>query len=197
MPFLTLNIDIQDRTALVVGGGAVALRKVKTLLAAGACVRVVAPTLAEGMDALRHSGAIFVRAAAYVPADLDGVFLAVAASDKREVNARVAGDARERGIMVAVADAPRLGNCTFPAILRRGDLEIAVSSGGRCPAFSVQVRDRIAGVIGEEYAVILERLAAEREKLLTEGNGSTYNAQLVRLRTERLMSELAVDGDVP
>lgn len=195
MPYLTLNIDIQDRTALVVGGGTVALRKVGTLLAAGARVQVVAPVLAEGLETLRQSGAISVRSASYGPSDLEGVFLVVAASDNREVNAGVARDARERGILVAVANAPKLGTCTFPAILRRGELEIAVSSGGRCPAFSVQVRDRIAGVIGEEYATALERLAAEREKLLTEGNGSTYNAKLVRFQAERALGQLAVDRD--
>ncbi|ABL00972.1 precorrin-2 dehydrogenase/sirohydrochlorin ferrochelatase family protein [Pelobacter propionicus] len=195
MPYLTLNIDIQDRTALVVGGGTVALRKVGTLLAAGARVQVVAPALAEGLETLRQLGAISVRSASYAPADLEGVFLAVAASDNREVNAGVARDARERGILVAVANAPKLGTCTFPAILRRGELEIAVSSGGRCPAFSVQVRDRIAAVIGEEYATALERLAAEREKLLTEGNGSTYNAKLVRFQAERVLGQLAVDRD--
>jgi precorrin-2 dehydrogenase/sirohydrochlorin ferrochelatase len=195
MPYLTLNIDIQDRTALVVGGGTVALRKVGTLLAAGARVQVVAPALAEGLEALRQSGAISVRSAPYGPADLEGVFLAVAASDNREVNAEVARDGRERGILVAVTSAPKLGTCTFPAILRRGELEIAVSSGGRCPAFSVQVRDRIAAVIGEEYATALEQLAAEREKLLTEGNGSTYNAKLVRFQAERVLGQLAVDRD--
>lgn len=197
MPYLTLNIDIQDRTALVVGGGTVALRKVKTLLEAGARVRVVAPTLGEGMEALRQSGAISLRSGTYCSADLDGVFLVVAASDNREVNAEVARNSRERGILVAVASAPRQGTCTFPAILRRGELEIAVSSGGRCPAFSVQVRDRIAGVIGEEYATALERLAQDREKLLTEGNGSTYNARLVRFQAERLMTELADNRDAP
>lgn len=197
MPYLTLNIDIQDRTALVVGGGTVALRKVKTLLEAGARVRVVAPTLGEGMEALLQSGAISLRSGTYCSADLDGVFLVVAASDNREVNAEVARNSRERGILVAVASAPRQGTCTFPAILRRGELEIAVSSGGRCPAFSVQVRDRIAGVIGEEYATALERLAQDREKLLTEGNGSTYNARLVRFQAERLMTELADNRDAP
>lgn len=195
MPYLTLNIDIQDRAALVVGGGAVALRKVKTLLGSGACVRVVAPSLGEELDTLQRSGAVTVRRAPYASADLDGVFLVVAASDNPEVNAQVARDARERGILVAVASAPRLGTCTFPAILRRGELEIAVSSGGRCPAFSVRVRDLIAGVIGEEYATALEQLAREREKLLTERNGSTYNARLVRFQAERLMTELADNRD--
>jgi precorrin-2 dehydrogenase/sirohydrochlorin ferrochelatase len=197
MPYLTLNIDIQDRIALVVGGGTVALRKVKTLLEAGARVRVVAPSLGEGLELLRQSGAISLRCAPYGSSDLDGVFLVVAASDNREVNAQVAHDGRERGILVAVASAPKLGTCAFPAILRRGELEIAVSSGGRCPAFSVQVRDRIAGVIGEEYATALERLARDREKLLTEGNGSTYNARLVRFQAERLMTELADNRDAP
>ncbi len=80
-----------------------------------------------------------------------------------------------RGILVAVADNPAAGDCTFPAILQRGDLEIAVSTGGRCPTFAVDVRDCIAEHIGDEYGMILDQLAAEREKLLTNGSSSTYN----------------------
>ena len=93
-------------------------------------------------------------------------------------------------MFVVVADAPEQGNCIFPAILRRGDLEVSVSSNGRCPAFAAQVRDVIAGIIGEEYGVALGHLAAEREKLLTEGNHSTYNASIMRALSERLITEL-------
>jgi len=114
----------------------------------------------------------------------------VAATDDAEVNRRVAADARRRGILVAVADTPELGTCAFPAVLRRGNLEIGVSTGGRCPAFALLVRDLLAGVIGDDYGIALERVASEREKLLTEGNDSTYNSPLVRAIAQRLIEEL-------
>jgi len=191
VPHLPLNIDLHDRIALVVGGGDVACRKVRALLAASAAVRVVAPAMIPEISQLAASGAIAARHGHYAPEDMDNVFLAVAATDDPGVNERVAVEARQRGILVAVADAPDRGNCTFPAVLRRGDLEIAVATGGRCPAFAALVRDRLAEVIGDEYGAALERLALEREKLLTEGNDSTYNNKIVRLLAARLIAELS------
>jgi siroheme synthase (precorrin-2 oxidase/ferrochelatase) len=74
--------------------------------------------------------------------------------------------------------------------LQRGDLAIAVSTGGRCPTFAVDVRDYIAGHIGNEYGALLEEIAAEREKLLTNGSSGTYNTQVLRSLASRLISEL-------
>ena len=89
-----------------------------------------------------------------------------------------------------MTDAPELGTCTFPAMLRRGNLEISVSTGGRCPAFAALVRDVLATVISDDYGIALEQLALEREKLLTEGNSSTYNKQILRAHAMRLINEL-------
>lgn len=191
MPQLPMNIDMQDRSILVVGGGQVACRKVKALLAAGASVRVVSPAAAPAIAQLAEAGTIDLREGRYESSDLSGVFLAVAATDNAEVNRRIASEAKSRGILVAVGDAPELGNCTFPAVLRRGNLEIGVATGGRCPAFAVGIRDILAGVIGEEYGAALEHLAVEREKLLTEGNDSTYNAEIVKSLAERLIADLS------
>jgi len=196
MPHLPLNIDMHGRTALVVGGGPVARRKVKTLLDSGAHVNVVALSLDHDLAELWASAGVSVRLSPFEPADLEGVFLAIAATDDAETNNRVAREARQRDILVAVADAPDSGNCTFPAILRRGALEIAVSTGGRCPAFAVLVRDCIARLLGDDYGVALEQLAAAREKLLTEGNCSTYNAKIVRALAQRLIEELSDHKDV-
>jgi len=191
MPYLTLNIKTQDRTALVVGGGAVAYRKVKALLKAGARVRVVALSLKSDMENLLKSVGVEMRIAPYAPTDLDGVFLAVAATDSVETNSEIARDAQKRGVLVTVVNAPELGNCAFPAILQRGALEVAVSSGGRCPAFSALVRDYLAGLIGEDFGVALDQLAVEREKQLTEENCSTYNAKTMRTRAQQLIAALS------
>jgi precorrin-2 dehydrogenase/sirohydrochlorin ferrochelatase len=190
VPHLPLNIDVRGRTALVVGGGAVAGRKIVSLLAAGATVNVVAPYATPEITRLAADGAVLLKSGCYEPCDLHDAFLAVAATDDPETNRRVAFDARQRGTLVSVADSPEAGNCTFPALLRRGDLEVGVSTNGTCPGFAAVVRDVIAEVIGEEYGAILSILALEREKLLTEGRSSTYNNQILRSRARELINEL-------
>ncbi|MFH1026479.1 MAG: bifunctional precorrin-2 dehydrogenase/sirohydrochlorin ferrochelatase [Pseudomonadota bacterium] len=195
MPTLPLNIDMRGKTALVVGGGKVALRKAHALLESGASLLVVAPEICGELAELAARGTVSVRCGCYAAADLDSAFLAVAATDDAAVNRAVADDAKERGILVMVADDPLTGNCTFPALLRRGSLEIAVSTGGRCPALAAEIRDMIAGIIGDEYGAALERLAAEREKLLTDGSASTYNTQVLRSLAGRLIAEIAERKD--
>lgn len=196
MPYLALNIDMRKRTALIVGGGKVAARKLQALREAGAGVRVVAPAVMPAIREQEASGGVTVRIGCYETADLDGIALVVAATDDAAVNRRVAAEAGQKGILVAVADQPEAGDCHFPAILRRGRLEIAVSTGGRCPALAAEVRDAIAGVIGDDYAGLAEELAAEREKLLTEGNGTTYNKKLLRSKARRLITELSERKDI-
>jgi precorrin-2 dehydrogenase/sirohydrochlorin ferrochelatase len=187
---------MRKRTALIVGGGKVAAHKLQALLEAGSGVRVVAPEVVSGIRDQETSGAVTVRIGCYEAADLDGIALVVAATDDNAVNRRVAAEAGQKGILVAVADQPEAGDCHFPAILRRGELEIAVSTGGRCPALAAEVRDAIAGVIGNDFAGIVEELAAEREKLLTEGNGTTYNKKLLRAKAKRLIAELSERKDI-
>ncbi|WP_205743307.1 bifunctional precorrin-2 dehydrogenase/sirohydrochlorin ferrochelatase [Geobacter sp. FeAm09] len=184
------------RTALLVGGGRVAARKLRTLREAGARVRVVAPAVLPAIREQEAPGAVTIRIGGYETADLDGVALVVAATDDPAVNRRVAAEAGERGLLVSVADQPEVGDCHFPALLRRGGLEIAVATGGRCPALAAEVRDAIADVIGNDYADLVEQLAADREKLLTEGNGTTYNKELLRTKARRLIAELSAPKDI-
>ena len=187
---LALNIRMPGKKVVIIGGGAVALRKLRTLLTAGACVGVVATKIRPEIIALQDSAALAIKIGSYDVADLDDAFLVIAATDNAQVNEQVCIDARARKILVSVADNPVAGDCTFPAILQHGDLEIAVSTGGGCPTFAVDVRDRIAEHIGREYGTILDQLASEREKLLTNGSSSTYNAQVLRSLARRLIAEL-------
>lgn len=190
MPHLPLNIDVREMAVLVAGGGAVAGRKIKALLDAGAAVNVVAPEITTEIGRLAAAGVLNVRIGCYHDSDLTNVFLAVAATSDSQINRRIAADARLRGILVTVTDAAESGNCTFPAVLRRGDLEISISTNGKCPGFAAEIRDMLADEIGEEYGTILKTLSAEREKLLTEGGHSTYNNQVLRSRARELLNEL-------
>jgi precorrin-2 dehydrogenase/sirohydrochlorin ferrochelatase len=189
VPHLPLNIDVRGMAALVVGGGDVAERKVISLLDAGAQVRIVAPQLTPELTRLAVSGAVSLKSGCYEPCDLHDAFLVVAATNDPVTNRMIAADARRRGVLVAVTDAPESGNCTFPALLRRGNLEVSVSTNGSCPGFAAVVRDLIATVIGEEYGSILATLALEREKLLTEGRHSTYNNKILRSRARELINK--------
>jgi precorrin-2 dehydrogenase / sirohydrochlorin ferrochelatase len=189
MPTLALNVRMHGKRAVIIGGSTVALRKLRTLLTAGASVRVVALTICPEIAALKDSGDLSARVGSYTVSDLDGAFLVIAATDNAQVNEQVCANARERGMLVAVVDKPEAGDCIFPATLQRGNLEIAVSTGGHCPTFAVDVRDRIAEQIGDEYGTILHQLAEEREKLLTNGSPSTYNTQVLRSLAKRLLAE--------
>lgn len=187
---MLLNVDLSGKSAVIIGGGTVAYRKLKALLAAGANVCVVAPDVLEEIETLAQNGRLALRYGHYRSCDLEGMFLVVAATDDAGVNRQVAADAALLGKMVCVADAPEAGCFTFPAVLRRDSIEIGVSTGGCCPSLAVELRELLAGLITEEYGAVARRLAREREKLLTEGNSSTYNIQVLRSLARRLISEL-------
>lgn len=195
MATLSLNVNLQGKTVFVAGGGKVALRKVQALLATEATVRLASPTVCPELTQLAAKRDISVRIGCYLAVDLEDVFMAVAATNDKEVNRIIATEAGKRGILVMVADNPLAGNCTFPAVLHCGSLEIAVSTGGRCPTFATDIRDMLADIIGEEYGRILDQLAAEREKLLTDGNSSTYNTKVLRSLARRLIAELTERKD--
>jgi precorrin-2 dehydrogenase/sirohydrochlorin ferrochelatase len=149
----------------VVGGGRVAHAKVVGLLRAGAAVTVVAPTVVEAIDALAARGEVTIVARPYVSADIRGFPVVVAATDEAEVNRQVAADARSAEVLVNVVDVPEISRFIAPAVLERGGLQIAVSTSGISPAFATFVRDRVADVVGPEFAMALTILGRVRERL--------------------------------
>ena len=194
---LTLSIDMTGRAVVVVGGGEVALRKVKRLLGGGARVTVVAPVTNQEISCMAASGALIWMPRAYQPDDLSGAFLAVAATDDRQCNLAVAADARKQGIPACLASDPSAGDWQLPALLRQGDLELAVSTAGRCPAYAVALRDMLAETIDERFGEALEAAAAFREKLLTEGKATPYNIQILREYVQNLIQECKVPHKEP
>jgi len=180
-------LSVAERLCVVVGGGPVALRKVRGLLAAGARVRLVAAELAAPAEDLAGVTAT-VR---------PGAFLAFAATGDRTVNAAVVAEARRRGVLVCVADAPEEGDFALPALLRRGDLTVAVATGGKSPALAALVRDRLAPQLGPEWAEVLEIAAALRQKRLTLQGKTEYNQAILRCLLDGGLPELVAGGDVP
>lgn len=149
----------------MVGGGKVAERKVETFLEFGASVTVVAPELTPRLSDLAEEGIIEHAAWTYEPADLDGAFLVVAATDDTQVNKAVFAEARRRGVLVNVVDVPEL--CTFfvPAMVRRGDLVISVSTSGKSPAMARRIREELESRFGPHYGELAELLGELRDEV--------------------------------
>jgi siroheme synthase-like protein len=167
-----VNLVVAGRRCVVVGAGRIAARKVDGLLAAGADVHVVAPRLGDQVRAWRDEGRIAVAQRAFEPADLDGAWLATAATDDHAVNHAVfeAGDAR--GVWVNAADDP--DNCSFTlmSVIRRGDLIVTVGTGGRSPALATWLKERITAELGSEYETLVELLSDAREAMQAEGRST-------------------------
>jgi precorrin-2 dehydrogenase / sirohydrochlorin ferrochelatase len=165
MAYYPVFLEMNGRRVVVIGGGAVAERKVEGLLAAGAQVTVVSPALSKRLDALQQSGAIEHRERGYRAGDLRGFELAFAATDDGEVNPAVAREGRERGIWVNSADDPEHCDFILPSVLRRGELVVAVSSGGASPALARAVREELEGYFTEDYAALAGLVGDVRREL--------------------------------
>jgi siroheme synthase-like protein len=161
---------LDGRLGVVIGGGAVAERKVGTLLDAGAKVRVVAPEVQPGIHAMAERGDIELVERRYAHGDLAGAAVAVAATDDEDINRGVFAEATAEGIPVNVVDNVAL--CTFIAasIVRRGDLVISISTGGAAPALAVRIRERLEREFGEEYARFLELMGKLRAEVEVPGD---------------------------
>ena len=151
---------------MVIGGGAVAERKVRGLLESGGVVRVISPEIRPGLAALHKAGKIQWLARPYGEGDLAGAFLVFAATDNQKLQTRIAAQARAAGILVNVANSP--ADCGFqvPAVCRRGDLTLTVSTSGLSPAVAAMVRARLEKEFGPEYDLLLQLVSTVRDRIL-------------------------------
>jgi precorrin-2 dehydrogenase/sirohydrochlorin ferrochelatase len=175
--FYPLFLNISGKKCVVVGGGRVAERKVERFLHFGAVVDVVSRQITPLLDEYSREGKIVHRKTEYESAVLSGAFLVIAATDDPSVNARVAKDARNRGIPVNVVDDPRGCDFIVPSLVEQGDLSIAVSTGGKSPALAKKIRKDLEGLYGNEYSLLLEILGELRERMIAEGRDPDENRQ--------------------
>jgi precorrin-2 dehydrogenase/sirohydrochlorin ferrochelatase len=186
---------LADKPCLVVGGGAVGERKVHDLMAAGARVTVVSRTLTPALAALADRGEIRFLAEDFRAAQVEGMALVMAATDDQEVNAAVSAAAQARAIWVNVADAPEY--CTFivPAMVRRGDLTLALSTGGASPALARQLRQELQQHFGPEYGPYLDLLQRVRTRVLAARRGHPDNGPLFHRLVHSPLREAVAQGD--
>ena len=185
--YYPVALDLKGKRCLVVGGGTIASDKVEGLRQAGAQVTVISPVALPGLAELAARGEIILHLRPYRREDLAGVYLAYGATDDRAVNAQVAADAREAGILVnAVDDIP---NCDFfaVAVVRRGDLQIAVSTNGLSPAFARWMREYLEAWLPQEFGDLLAVLADVRREVKARGPIPAYEHWQAAITDEVLL----------
>jgi len=176
---------LRDCAVVVIGGGRIATRKVTDLVATGARVPLISPTLSARLRRWVRDGRVRHRARPYRRGDLKGSRLAIAATSDPAEQARIAAEARTTATWVNVVDQPALCDFLAPAVFRRGDLTIAVSTDGRNPALARWVKHRLAGLVGPEYARLTALLATVRSGLRAAGVPPAARRRM----TDRLMAD--------
>jgi len=163
-----VNLVVEGRLCIVVGGGDVAARKVDGLLAAGGDVVVVAPEISEH---IRGSGVRLVERP-YRTGDLDGAWLAIVATDDPDVNRIVHADGDAARVWINAADDPPACSFTLPAVVRRGPVMVTVSTAGRSPALAGWIRGQFAAQLGPEVGLLAEWLSEARDELKAAGRST-------------------------
>jgi len=175
--YYPIFLNIGGKRCVVVGGGLVALRKVKALLEHEASVKVISPELCPELSQLAKSRAIQVLQRNYNGGDLQGALIAIAATDDGEINNKVAEEARAKGVLVNVVDDSEHSDFIVPSQFRRGDITIAVSTAGKSPALARKIRTRLEKDFGAEYASLALLIGEVRSELKRQGikiNGHSW-----------------------
>ena len=163
--YYPLFLNVKGRKCVVAGGGEVALRKVEILLGYGAEVKVISPCVCPELAELCGKNNIQIIARKYQAGDLEGAFVAIAATDDNEINQLVVCEARERSVLINVVDDAEKSDFIVPSYLRRGDIAIAVSTGGKSPALARKLRLRLESEFGDEYALLVNVIGEVRDEL--------------------------------
>lgn len=187
MRYYPVNLDIKNRPCLVVGGGRVGARKVETLIECGAVVTVVSPDTVPSLTELAARKTIRLEQRPYRSEDVQGKFLVIGATDDETLNRRVHADAEACSLLCNIADRPAICNFILPAIVRRGDFVMAVSTAGKSPAFAKHIRKRLESEFGPEYGKMLDLMGLIRSRLLAEDHAPEAHKSLF---------EALIDGDL-
>lgn len=196
MRYYPINLNIENKPCLIVGGGEVATRKARTLLKFRARLTVISPEFSDALKQLGDAGKLTLIPKSYAADAMDGMVLVFAATNNGKLNAQVQADAATRKIFCNLADAPTQGDFTLPALVERGDLMLTVSTSGKSPAMSRKLRKELEERYGPEYGESLRILGRIRQKLLNDG----YNPDDHRARFRAVLDggfvELIRAGEV-
>jgi precorrin-2 dehydrogenase/sirohydrochlorin ferrochelatase len=185
MTLFPLFLKLEGRSCLVVGAGVVAESKIESLIQAGATVRVVAPRADATVAARAAAGEIAWAVRKFSPSDLDDTFLVIAATSSREVNELIFREARRRNILCNVVDDPEHCDFYYPAVVRRGDFQLAISTNGHSPALAQRIRRELEAQFGPEYGEWLKQLGRIRQELFASGTDPEDRRRLLHQLASR------------
>ena len=185
-------MKLEGKQCLVVGAGNVGEPKIAGLLDTGAHVRVVALSASPAVREWARAGRIELELRSFVPSDLDGAFLAVVATSSRTLNERVYHEAQKRGVLCNVVDVPDLCDFFYPAVVRRGDLQIAVSTAGQSPSLAQKIRQQLEKQFGPGYAAWVAELGETRKLILASDLDKQRKLELLHSLASREAVEAAL-----
>ena len=185
-------VKLEGKQVLVVGAGNVGEPKIAGLLDTGAQVRVVALQASPSVREWAHNGRIQLELRPFHPDDLNGVFLAVVATSSRSLNERIYAEARERNILCNVVDVPDLCDFYYPSVVRRGDLQIAVSTAGKSPSLAQKIRQQLEKQFGPGYAAWVAELGETRKLILSSDLDKQTKLDLLHSLASREAVEAAM-----
>jgi precorrin-2 dehydrogenase/sirohydrochlorin ferrochelatase len=159
-------IGLEESKVIVIGGGSVSARKVSSLIDAGAHPVVISPEFDAAIRDFARSGLIQLVERPYQVGDLRGAFLVISATDDPQVNRQVWEEARERGCLMNAVDDPEHSNFILPAVVRRGEVTVAFSTGGGSPALARRMRERLEAEVGDEIGSLAQIMAELRPELM-------------------------------
>lgn len=188
-PLLPIFVKLESRPCLVVGAGVIGLQKITSLLECGAEVTVVAPEANAEVRAFAADHRLTWRPKAYAPEDLDGISLAVAATNDPEVNHAVYRDATEHGVLANAVDDPPFCDFYFSSVVRRGPLQIAISTAGESPALAQRLRQEVQAALPEDVGGWLSRLGKLRREVLKEHPAGEWRNNLLKKLARRDVCE--------
>jgi precorrin-2 dehydrogenase/sirohydrochlorin ferrochelatase len=170
MRYYPVNLDIQNKNCLVIGGGGVAERKIKTLIKCGALVTAVSIKASDSVKTFAKLHKINLKIKKYETSDLTNMFLVIGATNNNRINSEISKDAKKLKVICNIADYPKKCDFILPAIVKRGDLVISVSTSGKSPALAKKIRKELEKSFGEEYAKTLDMMGFIRKILLNKAH---------------------------
>jgi len=190
-PYYPLFLDLAHKLCIVVGGGAVAERKVRGLLNAGARVRLISPEVTAGVRKLARQGRIEIVSRGYQTGDLDGAALAIAATNSEEINMRVREESKRLSILLNVVDSPDLGDFIVPSVVRKGPVLVAVSTSGLLPVLARRLKEEIDSKLSADLALYARRVGAFRRFLIKTVQDPQRKKGILRRVSEADVSEVS------
>jgi len=194
MRYYPIFLDMKDKKCLVVGGGAVGIRKALTLEKCGARVKVISERFAKEKDGIKETSIVLVEKK-YEKKDIRGMFLVFAATNNTELNQEIKKDAADSHILCNVADSSGDSDFLVPSTVDRGDLIVAVSTSGTSPAVAKKIRQDLEGFLGPAYDRLLRLTANIRKKLLAAGHAPEEHRQAFSHLLDRGILDLIRAGD--